>query len=68
MNSLLIIECSDLLLLLLTFIAHSYYLFSLPANGTGTEPINPYPTVQGQTVLTATQQTTIEEFEKKLEE
>jgi hypothetical protein len=36
-------------------------------DGTGTEPINPHPTVQGQTALTAVQQTTVEEFEKKLE-
>jgi hypothetical protein len=36
-------------------------------DSTGTEPINPHPTVQGQTALTAVQQTAIEEFEKKLE-
>jgi hypothetical protein len=36
-------------------------------DGTGTEPINPHLTVQGQTALTAVQQTAIEEFEKKLE-
>jgi rhamnogalacturonyl hydrolase YesR len=36
-------------------------------DSTGTEPINFYPTVQGQTALTAVQQTTVEEFEKKLE-
>jgi hypothetical protein len=37
-------------------------------DGTGTELINPYLTVQGQTALAAVQQTTVEEFEKKLEE
>jgi rhamnogalacturonyl hydrolase YesR len=36
-------------------------------DGTGTKPINPHPTVQVQTALTAAQQTAVEEFEKKLE-
>jgi hypothetical protein len=36
-------------------------------DGTGTKPINPHPTVQDQTTPAAVQQTTIEEFDKKLE-
>ena len=36
-------------------------------DGTGIEPVNPHPSVQGQAALTATQQTAVEEFKKKLE-
>ena len=36
-------------------------------DGTGTEPVNPHPSVPGQAALTAAQQTAVDEFEKKLE-
>jgi hypothetical protein len=36
-------------------------------DGTGTEPVNPHPSIPGQAVLTAVQQTTIDEFKRKLE-
>jgi hypothetical protein len=33
----------------------------------GTEPINPHPTIPGQAALIAAEQTSVKEFEKKLE-